>query len=209
MIIHTFGDSHASSIHGGWSNEKMNLPIQIVSNHLGPKLMYSFGRDKNYLFSPKTVAEGDAVVFCFGEIDCRCHVGKYAPNWKQVVEKLVENYFEAIKINVTQYKKLTVMVYNVIPQIERESPKNAWMIPYQKNTPHIGSDSERSEYTRYMNSKLALKCEEHGYIFIDVYDKYCDENGFLKDDLSDKNCHISNQKYISEFIISNLWKKEG
>lgn len=207
MILHTFGDSHASHVHGGWSNEKMNLPIQIVANHLGPKLMYSFGRDKDYLFSPKTVAEGDVVVFCFGEIDCRCHVGKYAPNWKPVVDALVENYFEAIGRNVEQYNDLTAMVYNVVPQIERESPKNAWMIPYQRNAPHIGSDPERAEYTRYMNQRLASKCAEAGYIFIDVYNKYCDENGFLQEDLSDKNCHISNPKYVSEFIISNLWKE--
>ncbi|MBT4127892.1 MAG: hypothetical protein HOE32_04475 [Nitrospina sp.] len=209
MILHTFGDSHASHIHGGWNNEKMNLPVQIISNHLGPKLMHSFGRDKNYLFSHNTVSEGDIVVFCFGEIDCRCHVGKYSPNWKPVIDTLVENYFEAIRINAEQYKDLTITVYNVVPQIERESPKNAWMIPYQANAPHVGADSERAEYTRYMNKRLASKCEESGYIFIDVYDKYCDENGFLREELSDKNCHISDPKYVSEFIISNLWGAEG
>ena len=205
MIIHTFGDSHASNIHGGWDNSKMNLPVPIKSNHLGPKLMYSFGRDKNYLFSHNTVSEGDAVVFCFGEIDCRCHVGKYSPAWKENIDMLVDNYFQAIKLNAAQYENLTVMVFNVVPQIERESPENAWMLPYQRNAPHVGTDPQRSEYTKYMNKKIAEFCGKNNYIFIDVYDKYCNGKGFLQEDLSDKNCHISNPVYISEFIISILW----
>ena len=167
--------------------------------------MYSFARDKNILFSHNTVSEGDMVVFCFGEIDCRCHVGKYIPNWRENIDTHVENYFEAIKRNDNQYENLTVMVYNVVPQIEREHPKNAWMLPYQKKTPHVGSDSERAEYTKYMNEKLSESCNRHGYIFVDVYDRYSNEDGFLIEELSDKNCHISNPIYVSEFMFLNFW----
>lgn len=209
IVLHTFGDSHASKEHGGWDNSKMNIPVPISANWLGPKLMYSFGRDKKLLFDKKTVHEGDIVVFCFGEIDCRCHVGKYKPDWKKNVDSIVENYFLAIEKNVNQYKDLTVMVYNVVPQIQREHPKNAWMLPYQKNTPHIGSDLERAEYTNYMNKKLFENCYKYCYNFIDVYEHYCDEQGFLIEELSDNNCHIGNPVYVSNFLNNKFWTKSN
>lgn len=207
ITLHTFGDSHASKEHGGWDNSKMKLPISIRSNWLGPKLMYSFARDKNKLFDKSTVFEGDIVVFCFGEIDCRCHVGKYKPNWKKNIDSLVENYFLAIEANVSQYKDLTTMIFNVVPQIQREHPKNAWMLPYQKNAPHIGSDLERVEYTKYMNKKLSDYCKKYNYEFIDVYDCYADDQGFLIEELSDKNCHIADPLHVANFLIQKFWKK--
>lgn len=41
MKIHTFGDSHASNIHSGWKD-----CTNVISQHLGPILCYSFGKDK-------------------------------------------------------------------------------------------------------------------------------------------------------------------
>jgi len=85
MTIHTFGDSHS---YFGWDN----IP-NVKIHHLGPKLCYSIGRDginikdnsnvcsfgKNGITikDNAVVKENDVVIFCFGEIDCRCHVHKY------------------------------------------------------------------------------------------------------------------------------------
>ena len=202
--LHTFGDSHASKEHGSWDSSKMNLPIEIKANWLGPKLMYSFGLDNKTLFSHNTVSEGDIVVFCFGEIDCRCHVGKYAPNWRENIDLLVSNYFSSIQRTVKQYDDLTVAINSVVPPIEREHPRNLWMLPYLKHTPSIGTDLDRVEYTKYMNLRLAEYCLRYDYVFIDTYKDYSDDNGFLIEELSDKNCHIANPIYVSNFIIEKI-----
>jgi hypothetical protein len=211
--LHTFGDSHASKEHGCWDNSKINIHLKIRANWLGPKLMYSFGRDKKKLFhkSKKIVKESDIVVFSFGEIDCRCHIGKYETNWKSNIDSLVNNYFKAIEKNVKDYNDLKVLIYNVVPPIERSHPRNQWMLPYTKKLPHVGTDSDILKYTKYMNKMLETEVNKRkNYYFIDVYDAYSDSNGFLKVELSDNNCHIADPIYLScelnkiISIISNL-----
>ena len=65
MAIHTIGDSHS---YEGWSG--------IVHNHLGPLLCYTFGKEKLNRCDIRNfnIKDGDTVVFCLGEIDCRCHI---------------------------------------------------------------------------------------------------------------------------------------
>ena len=68
MSIHTFGDSHSVN---GWSG--------VINHHLGPLLCYSFGKEKlNRIDIRKfNLTDGDTIVFCLGEIDCRCHIYKH------------------------------------------------------------------------------------------------------------------------------------
>ena len=62
--LRTYGDSHASE-HGGWESININ-GLNIITNWLGPKLMFSFGRDKNIVV--KYSSPNDILIFCFGEI---------------------------------------------------------------------------------------------------------------------------------------------
>ena len=76
--IHTFGDSHSSNIHSHWGY--INIPgINIKCNHIGSRLMYTFGKLGFNLLNIRNygVKENDTVIFCFGEIDCRNHVHKH------------------------------------------------------------------------------------------------------------------------------------
>ena len=93
MVIHTFGDSHSCN---GWRD----IP-NIKMHHLGAKLCFSIGRDginiKNKRYK---VNVGDTVIFCFGEIDCRCHIRKHiteSADYKQIIDAIVNNYFTQIK----------------------------------------------------------------------------------------------------------------
>lgn len=104
MSIHTFGDSHSNN---GWNFDNINI------HHIGSTLCYSFGRDKLNRLNIKNfgVRENDIVIFCFGEIDCRCHIYKYVNahrNYQQIIDEIVNNYFIAIKDNITQYSNLQV-----------------------------------------------------------------------------------------------------
>jgi hypothetical protein len=76
----------------------------VRCHHLGPVLCYSVGRDrlKKLDITSLGLACGDSIVFCFGEIDCRCHVHKYVAtgrSYKNVIDGIIEQYFEAIILN--------------------------------------------------------------------------------------------------------------
>lgn len=202
ITLHTYGDSHATH-YGGWGDVKID-GFKISTNHLPGKLAYSFGRDKIQVV--KNVKENDIVLFCFGEIDCRCHINKYEPNWKESIDNLIESYFVNINLNVSKYKNLKVSVFNVVPPLEREKDINRWTEVWasKHGVPATGTDKDRKKYTEYMNSKIKEKCDEYGYIYFNVYNEYCDEDGFLKRELSDTNCHIRDPKYIIEFILKKF-----
>lgn len=190
--IHTFGDSHS---YFGWNN----IP-NFKNHHLGPKLCYSLGRDginiANY-----GVKENDIVVFCLGEIDCRCHIHKHITEdktYKQIIDEIIDKYFFQIKMNMSLYKNITMCIYNVVPPIEKHNTGENPEFPY------LGTDNERKNYVLYFNQQLKEKCRENNYIFFDVYDKYIDENGFLSKILGDGSVHIKDGKYIKKFIEENL-----
>lgn len=193
MSIHTVGDSHS---YYGWSG--------IIHHHLGPVLCYSFGKDKLNKCDIRNfdIKDGDTVIFCFGEIDCRCHIHKHiteTTTYQHIINNIVDDYMEAIELNITisQIKLKNVCVYNVVPPVQKcNTPENT-------EYPYLGTDEERKQYVLYFNEKLKEKCIEKSYIFFDVYDKYLDENGFLTKELSDGIVHISNGVYISNFMNEN------
>lgn len=195
MSIHTFGDSH--SMFG------FNKIQGIQVHHLGPILCHSFGIEKlnrlnikNYL-----VKDGDIVIFCFGEIDCRCHIQKHVTpdrSYTKIIDELVDNYITAIEANVNSTMK--ICIYNVVP------PTSKYNTPENPQYPYRGTDDERKQYILYLNSKLKEKCADRNFIFFDVYDKYTDDNGFLNKKLSDGIVHILDESHIREFIRNELYK---
>jgi hypothetical protein len=194
MLIHTIGDSHSGY---GWTGTKQH--------HLGPLLCYSFGMEKLNRCDIRKfdINNGDTVVFCLGEIDCRCHIHKHITTektYQDIIDSIVCNYFEAIEliVSVSQLKLKHICVYNVVPPIQKHNT------PEDRAYPFLGTDEERKQYVLYFNKKIKEKCIEKGYIFFDIYNNYIDENGFLRKDLSDGRVHISNGIYITNFIQENI-----
>jgi|TARA_R100000081_G_C4820201_1_gene179162 hypothetical protein len=197
--IHTIGDSHAfkaSCVEG--------VKPQVIQHHLGPVLCYSFGVEKlNRCDIRKlNINNGDSIIFCLGEIDCRCHIHKHLNHettYRTVIDRIVDNYFEAIKLNiqVSKIKLKNVCVYNVVPPIQKHNTKEDPSFPY------LGTDEERKNYVLYFNKKLKENCNKNNFIFFNVYDKYTDENGFLRKDMSDGICHLKNKIHVKNFIIKN------
>ena len=193
MSIHTIGDSHSFN---GWTG--------IINHHLGPVLCYSFGKEKLNRCDIRKfdIKDGDTIVFCLGEIDCRCHIHKHITEtavYQDIINNIIDNYFEAIELNITisQIKLKNVCVYNVVPPIQTYNTQE------NPEYPFLGTDEERKEYSLYFNKKLKEKCIQKKYIFFDVYNSYIDENGFLRKDLSDDTVHIRNGVYITNFINEN------
>ena len=201
ITIHTIGDSHAQI---PW--EKINIPgIQININNLGARLMYRVGTEPSLIKLTKfKVKNGDIVIFCFGEIDCRCHVWKYrSEGYKNVIDDLVDKYINSIYSNTAIYPDLTICIHNVVPPIKKEQHLHN-EVP---ELPFSGSNKTRKDYVNYMNEKLLEKCSEMGFVFLNVYENYCDTDGFLNFELSDKNVHIGDPKYITSFIKTKFLRK--
>ena len=156
MKIHTIGDSHA---YNGWEIiKKQALDINISS--IGPLLCYSFGRDRLERINLKklNVENDDIVIFCLGEIDCRCHIQKHITSdktYNNIIDNIVENYFKAIEENVKQYSRLNVCVFNVVPPVQKYNTNESPEYPF------LGTDEQRKDIVLYFNKKLSEKCIEY------------------------------------------------
>ena len=192
MVIHTIGDSH--SIYG-WNKEL------VKTHHLGGRLCFSVGRDGIDIANGYGINNGDTVIFCFGEIDCRCHVYKYlTPEMDaiQIINDIVDKYFVSVKKAVDKFENLKTVIYNVVPPVQKHNTHENPDVPY------LGTDEERKAYVLYFNNNLKQTCGVYGFTFFDIYDKYTDTNGYLNKELSDGVVHIRDGKYLDEFIKQNL-----
>jgi len=194
MRIHTVGDSHS---HCGW-------PEFVTPHHLGAMLCYTFGKKKLERCDLRDfdIVDGDTVIFCFGEIDCRCHIHKHITadrGYESIIDELVDNYFEAIKLNITTsgLELHKIGVFNVVPPNCGGTRNHDWS--------GIAQPEElRKCFVEYFNQQLKLKCEEYGYWFVDVYDKYTDINGWLNTELSDNHMHIGENWPLVDYLRDNL-----
>lgn len=184
-LIHTVGDSHAWH---AW------LKIPFVQTHqIGPMTMYHFG-----LYHPIVVSDIPTdvpVVFCWGEIDCRCHIYKHPP-WEEAIDKLVDEYILAVEHNARIHPN--IWLFNVVP------PPRKAAVQENPQFPFLGSDAERLGFVLRVNQRL----RESGYPFIDVYNKYCDEEGFLLMDQSDGHVHIANHAPLQDWLEKRLSQEE-
>ena len=200
MSIHTIGDSHSSSSISGWKDCK-----NIISHEIGAVLCYSFGKEKLNRCDIRNfnIKDNDTIIFCLGEIDCRCHIYKHVSNeksYKMIIDEIVNNYIDAIELNVNEcgVKLKNICIYNIVPPIQKH---NTYENP---EYPYLGNDEERKQYVLYFNECIKKKCIEKKWIFFDIYNNYIDVNGYLRKDLSDGNVHIKNGYYFQEFINNHL-----
>lgn len=205
-MIHTIGDSHSSTKYSGWKHCK-----NVISHHIGPVLCYSFGIEPLKRIDVKAINDindGDTIIFCFGEIDCRNHIHKQVSiqntSHEIIITRIVCNYINAIKtiVNALGKKLKNVCIYNVIPTLKEEKIKtlNFNGHPF----PFVGSDSDRNRYTIFFNKQLKKNCHENSFIFFDIYDKIIDKNGTLREELSDGNSHLSDGYALNGFINNHL-----
>jgi hypothetical protein len=71
-MIHIFGDSHAN-------NNFNNIKYNNICNHYQNSItMHRVGRDNiNFInFINYNINNNDIVIYQFGEVDCRCHIGR-------------------------------------------------------------------------------------------------------------------------------------
>jgi len=142
-MIFVYGDSHA---HFNFRN----LSIPFVDNHCSSITMHRVGRDNQIIrFNHSHHDNNSILCFCYGEVDCRCHIQRQinmGRNEDDIIHELVEKYFTSISNNVNKYKK--VLVFAIVPPVysptellmESESSIN------ENEFPVIGSNEDSSIY---------------------------------------------------------------
>ena len=197
MTILTYGDSHSQC---GWRSIKKT---KVLINWLGPKLCYTIGSYEKWkqgkMFNFGEVKDGDSVVFCFGEIDCRAHIHKHATkdepvDYKTQINGIVERYFETLKKSITFCKKSNVrfFVYNVVP------PPTDEFVLQNKQFPTLGNQYERITYVKYFNTKLKEYCDKTEFTFFDIYNLYSDKDGFMNMKYCD-GTHITDSTFLEKY----------
>ena len=211
-MFHTFGDSHSRC-----GFEKLH---NIQVNHLGPKLCYSFGRDKLNCLNIKNygINDGDGVIFCFGEIDCRAQIYKYVNednSYQSIIDKMVDEYFVAIELNVSQYNNIDTLIYFLPPQWQDLEQGKIFGLTQEKMDKHIftknhddtipwkGTNQDRKIYFDYFYQRIKENALKYKYRVLDVYREYMDERGFLNTEFSDNNVHVQDPVYIKKFLEYN------
>ncbi|MDD5560581.1 MAG: hypothetical protein PHT50_00405 [Candidatus Omnitrophica bacterium] len=183
-LIYTVGDSHCRY---AW----IKIPF-VKTQTIGPMTMYSFGQDSPIVV--KDIPKDAIVVFCFGEIDCRCHIYKHPP-WPETIDKLASDYLAAVDHNAKIHPN--IWLFNVLPPPRKAKVKENLDFPF------LGSDEERLSFVKRLNDRL----RESKYLFIDVYEKYSDKDGFLIPEKSDEHVHITDSEPLIDYIKTILDQK--
>lgn len=175
--LHIIGDSHARiETWGGIQIEGLN----IICHYLPGKTCVAFSTERPSI-SDMGVKKEDWVCFCFGWIDCWFHVMQYNDNYKQIIDKIADLYFYTLKqIDVSK-----IFVFNITPAV-----------PYEIES----EKGDKRNYIKYMNKCLKKKCEETGFIYFDVYDKYVGDKDFFNTEYKDNCVHIKNPVFLTEFL---------
>ncbi len=185
-MIYIFGDSHANF------NFK-NMPYKHVNLYENSITMHRIGRDGIFKFDPSYNTLDSIFIMAYGEVDCRCHIGKEVRNgrlFKEVCSTLVDAYIEKIKKHIPVFKK--IILCSIVPPTSNKHLVYPEGFPF----PLLGEDLERIGNTKYVNSLLKEACLLNGYEFLDIYEHYAELDGTLKYESSDKIVHIIDNEYI-------------
>ena len=172
-VIHCIGDSHASFFSGynvvqpTYPEISVNKYPFIKSYRLGAVLAYSLatsgtreeGREKLYDLV-NGLDRSSQLIFCFGEIDCRCHLiyqselqGK---SLNEVVENCIKKYFKVVD-------ELMALGFNIAiwGAIATGSSDN---VEY----PMYGTEVQRNACTILFNKFAERECLARGIGFVSI-----------------------------------------
>lgn len=214
--IHVIGDSHASFCFTGrnsiaptieythyiYSLPGKNIYFPVTISWLGAKTMYGIGRD-GLDYNKYGVKNGDIMVFIFGEIDIRCHIGRILDQKKkseeEIINELATSFINRIINNKKKYKDLFCIVSMVI------APTDYFSNP---KFPVYGTLQDRINFTKKLNAALQKECSENGISILNSFEYFTNQDGSLKKETSDHLVHINpDLNYIVKNELSKLLLK--
>jgi hypothetical protein len=188
-MLYIFGDSHAL-----FSFKNLLIPHQNRQQH--SITMHRIGRDNHIInYTPDIDLSENNIVLCYGEVDCRCHIGKQILLGRKeddIIEELIFLYFKTI----SQISKARKIIIGVIPPVSKEEHDKTHG-PITHEFPFVGSDEDRIRYTQKVNEKLKDYSLKNDYIYFNPYEYYTKDN-ILNPVFSDKTIHLIHNSYFLE-----------
>lgn len=215
--IHVIGDSHGFFCFNNqeslitknensafvYAKNNMNIMFPFCIHWLESRTMFRVGRDNIAGLNIKQfgVQEHDVVVFVFGEVDVRCHIGKQRDeknrNEDEVIDSLATSYIATIKNNMMNYTSLKCVIMSVVPPSDKG---------FNPSYPFYDTLANRVQLTQKLNERLKNKCDLNGIYFLDTYSIFAQADGSLDQSLSDGIVHIHprNNRCIKNRLIELL-----
>lgn len=208
--IIVMGDSHCDLFHNDQRRKRGQWSDSFFTNlfdcrWLGPVTFWRVCRDKNksidfengirYVPSPgcdttTEVSKEQTLILFFGEIDIRCHIGKYG-DYKNTIDDMCENMYEFL----SNYKDYNIHFSSILPPMYSDK-----CIASNSDLPFIESDEYRSDATLYFNKKIKELCDKLNFGYFDIYPLYVDDEGMIDISKSDKIVHGIKTKDLEDYI---------
>lgn len=176
-MIHAFGDSHV------WACKPF-----AVTHHVGGHTMHHVGL--NGVPRSGELEIGDTLLSVFGEIDCRCHLGRIAEaagtQLENIVKPTVMLYCVALRDLGDERGLSRIIVSCVVP------PSDNGDAP---SVPFWGTLEQRVFVTQMVNAHLEMECQKRGLEFLNFYKSFALKDGSLDPNKSDGLVHIAEKCY--------------
>jgi len=140
--------------------------------------MYRVGRDGLKFLNLKTLGmkADDIVIWSFGEIDVRTHIGRIrdsqAVDVQTLLERLVCRYLSVAIVNRELIPGIQIVISSVIPPSEKITREDHTL-------PFYGTLDDRVGLTRSLNSMLEKFCSYFEFAYVDVYNPFAGSDGAL------------------------------
>jgi hypothetical protein len=179
--FHVFGDSHSRFY---------STTPRVVVHHIGPVTMHRVGRDGLDLFdfSGCSFNDGDALGFCFGEIDIRVHVAlqrdlnERSPD--QIIKDLVSAYLTTLRTAKKTFPSCMIVALAAVPPAGKDYPS------FDPTHPRNGTDKERGAWTAKLNALLRVGAVKSNILFLDQYKSFVDRQGMLDRRFTTDGVHV-------------------
>lgn len=142
-MVHCIGDSHCRLFKGtNTLNVNEDRVPGFIVDHISAHLAYNMCNENHpvRITIEKTMRKHtvENVVFFYGEVDCRCHLPKYAREVGvlSAVETCVDRYVDGLnQISVTTDAKLAAFAPHFTPRVDRvEQGAGTWSEIFQITT---------------------------------------------------------------------------
>ena len=159
----------------------------------------------------------DGIIWCFGEIDARCHIVKIAHQKQTTIEtiasEVAHNFIKFVERNDGAIRKVGVrtLIQSVRPAINVKGVP-AGTTPNKNELSMfstVGTPEERVRATKQMNAIFSAECGKRDWLFIDLHDRCANDDGTMDDEPAHSDgCHYQNPAPFLEWFERNKWDRQ-
>lgn len=201
--INVIGDSHCSIYLG--QNRIANGRVWEQSGdfnimHLGPLTAYNVCEKPDVLAISQSIPKDEYILYSFGEIDCRCRIGR-ADSPEENMTVILDRYFGFIE---SQQNK-NIILTNVTPCLTEEPMKDWFNEDISRKetfTATRGTLAERNKYKLDFSNHLKEFCKSKNYIFIDFWDMVYNKKELYMDDVHLNGAMVGEN--IKKLILNHI-----